>query len=376
VGNTGFGLGNTDSVAFSEELMADFAGNLDGSVSIGAALANAKQAYYLGRTAFSSYDEKTLSEAELYGLPMYGVGVAPSPVGTPAAGPPAAPDPVRGASSSTSPSAGALTALPATSAQVAAFDVVPSFTPQSGSHGQYLTNAGQVQAPNYRPLQPFVTLSASRAGKVAHGVLVDGLTSSDLTPFNPDNVRPTLDLSASEPEPQFADEAWPTMVPTLISLDDANGLRQNLNLTTGQFFTESATHAGVERQWTHIAGRVTYSSSSDFAPPTVDMVDGFLSGGTVTFSGHFSDLTETGAAGTVAPRAGRLRRRQHRHVASAAVAARPNDRRVVGRRGVQRDTGSVLRGGLRRRGQLRLQLQQGPLLATRSRCRRRVARSR
>jgi len=300
VGNTGFGLGNTDSVAFSEELMADFAGNLDGSVSIGAALANAKQAYYLGRTAFSSYDEKTLSEAELYGLPMYGVGVAPSPVGTPAAGPPAAPDPVRGASSSTSPSAGALTALPATSAQVAAFDVVPSFTPQSGSHGQYLTNAGQVQAPNYRPLQPFVTLSASRAGKVAHGVLVDGLTSSDLTPFNPDNVRPTLDLSASEPEPQFADEAWPTKVPTLISLDDANGLRQNLNLTTGQFFTESATHAGVERQWTHIAGRVTYSSSSDFAPPTVDMVDGFLSGGTVTFSGHFSDLTETGACGTVA----------------------------------------------------------------------------
>jgi hypothetical protein len=300
VGNTGFGLGNTDSVAFSEELMAGFAGNLDGSVSIGEALAHAKQAYYLGRTAFSSYDEKTLSEAELYGLPMYGVGVAPPPLGAPAAAPTASPDPVRGASSSTSPSQGTLTALPSTSAQVASFDVIPSFTARSGSNGQYFTNGGQVQAPNYRPLQPFVSLPATRAGTVAHGVLVDTLTSNDITPFNPDNVRPTLDLSANEPEPQFADQAWPTKVPTLVSLDDANGLRQNLNLTTGQFFTDTDTHAGVERLWTYVAGRVTYSSSSDFVPPTVDSIDAFLSGGTVSFSGRFSDLTETGAAGTVA----------------------------------------------------------------------------
>jgi hypothetical protein len=77
-------------------------------------------------------------------------------------------------------------------------------------------------------------------------------------------------------------------------------LRQSLNLTTGQFFTDAATHAGVERQWTHIAGRVTYSSSSDFVPPTVDSIDAFLSGGTVNFTGRFSDLTETGAPGTVA----------------------------------------------------------------------------
>ncbi|MDX6503869.1 MAG: large repetitive protein, partial [Gaiellaceae bacterium] len=303
VGNTGFGLGNTDSVAFSEELMAGFAGNLDGSVSIGEALANAKQSYYLGRTAFSSYDEKTLSEAELYGLPMYGVGVAPPALGAPVgpAAPATSPDPVRGSSGSTSPNRGTLIALPSTSAQVASFAVTPDFgIVHAGAHGQYFTNGGQVQAPNYRPLQPFVTLPATRSGTVAHGVLVDGLTSNDIAPFNPDNVRPTLDLSANEPEPQFADEAWPTKVPTLVSLNDANGLRQNLNLTTGQFFTDTATHAGVERQWTHIAGRVTYSSSTDFVPPTVDSIDAFLSGGTVTFTGRFGDLTETGADGTVA----------------------------------------------------------------------------
>ena len=82
VGNTGFGLGNTDSVAFSEELMADFAGHLNGAVSIGEALEQAKRDYYLSRDAFSSYDEKTLSEAELYGLPMYGVGIRADPGAT------------------------------------------------------------------------------------------------------------------------------------------------------------------------------------------------------------------------------------------------------------------------------------------------------
>jgi hypothetical protein len=301
VGNTGFGLGNTDSVAFSEELMADFAGNLGGSLSIGEALTRAKQDYYLGRTAFSSYDEKTLSEAELYGLPMYGVGTAPAAVGATTPGTAASPDPVRGTSSSTSPSQGSLTPLAPTIASVASFDVTPAFsTVQNGAHGQYLTNAGQVQAPNYRPLQPFVTLSATRSGQVAHGVLIDALTSSDVSPFDPDNVRPTLDLTANEPEPQFADEAWPTKVPTLVTLNDANGLRQSLNLATGQFFTDSAAHTGVERKWTHISGRVTYSSSTDVVPPTIDSIDAFISGGAVAFTGRFSDLTETGAAGTVA----------------------------------------------------------------------------
>jgi CSLREA domain-containing protein len=306
VGNTGFGLGNTDSVAFSEELMADLAGHLDGTASIGQALEAAKRDYYLSRLAFSSYDEKTLSEAELYGLPMYGVGSAPAPVAAaaqPAAAQPAAapPDPVTGTMSSTSPSEGSLSPFFG-SAQTAGFDAVPDFSVrQTGAHGDYYTNAGQVQAPNYRPLQPYVTLPATRSGLTAHGVVVDALTSRDDSPFNPDNVRPTLDLSAHEPEPQFADEAWPTKVPTLVSLDDALGLDQELNLATGQFFTDTggSTPAGVERLWTHIGGRVTYSTSPDFVPPTIDQIDAFLTNGTVAFTGRFSDRTETGAAGTV-----------------------------------------------------------------------------
>ena len=144
--------------------------------------------------------------------------------------------------------------------------------------GSYFTNAGQVQAPNYRPLQPYVSLPAGRTGLTAHGVIVDALTSSDVTPFNPDNVRPTLDLTANEPEPQFDEEAWPTKIPTLVSLQDSLGLNQQLNLTTGQFFTDTETNQGVEREWTHVAGRVTYSTSTDFVEPTVDQIDAFTTG--------------------------------------------------------------------------------------------------
>ena len=127
VGNTGFGLGNTDSVAFSEELMADFAGHLDRTVSIGQALNLAKEDYFLSRDAFSSYDEKTLSEAELYGLPMYGVGAPPAPLEAPAPSPASLPDPVSGTASSTSPSTGLLAPF-AGSVQAAGFDVTPTFS--------------------------------------------------------------------------------------------------------------------------------------------------------------------------------------------------------------------------------------------------------
>ena len=301
VGNTGFGLGNTDSVAFSEELMANFAGHLDHTVSIGQALNLAKEDYFLSRDAFSSYDEKTVSEAELYGLPMYGVGAPPTPLGAPDPAPAPLPDPVNGAASSTSPAQGLLAPFAGTSVQAAGFSVTPAFSgPVTGQHGSYYTNAGQVQAPNYRPLQPYVTLSASRPGQVAHGVVIDSLTSEDHTGFNPDNVRPTLDLTANEPEPQFTDQAWPTKVPTLVSLSHPNRLQQRLNLTTGQFFTSAAGGTPTERLWKQIGGRVTYSASTDFVPPTVDQIDAILNGGTVAFTGQFSDRTETGGVGTVA----------------------------------------------------------------------------
>ena len=217
----------------------DFAGHLDRTVSIGQALNLAKEDYFLSRDAFSSYDEKTLSEAELYGLPMYGVGAPAGTAERPGARSPAPlPDPVSGTASSTSPSQ----ACSARSRRVRA--------------GRGLRGHPHLLRPGHRPARQL--LHERRPGSGAELPAAPAVRDAvrdphgpdrtrrrdrqprrveDHTGFNPDNVRPTLDLTANEPEPQFTDQAWPTKVPTLVSLTDPNGLQQRLNLTTGQFFT-------------------------------------------------------------------------------------------------------------------------------------------
>ena len=147
--------------------------------------------------------------------------------------------------------------------------------------------------------------------------------------FDPDNVRPTLDLSANEPEPQFADEAWPEKVPTLVSLKDSSGLRQSLNLTTGQFFTGCGQHMtapSVSGRTSPAASR-TRRATTSFNRRSIRSTRS-SSNGVVTFTGHFSDLTETESTGQRQARAGRLRRRQPRPLAVAAAAVRLVDRHL------------------------------------------------
>ena len=71
---TGYGYGDQFSVGLQERLMTLFAGQLDGAVSVGDALRNAKQAYFAGQGLYGAYDEKALSSTILYGLPMFAVG--------------------------------------------------------------------------------------------------------------------------------------------------------------------------------------------------------------------------------------------------------------------------------------------------------------
>ncbi len=74
VAASGYGYGDEFSVGLQERLMTLFAGELDGAVSVGDALRNAKQAYFAGQGLYGSYDEKALSSTILYGLPMFAVG--------------------------------------------------------------------------------------------------------------------------------------------------------------------------------------------------------------------------------------------------------------------------------------------------------------
>ena len=94
VANTGYGYADTDTIAYSAKLMADFAGNL-GSLTVGEALTAAKQQYAAGNAILSPYDLKALMESTFYGLPMYRLN---SPTGrlTPPPGPATSTDPVTG----------------------------------------------------------------------------------------------------------------------------------------------------------------------------------------------------------------------------------------------------------------------------------------
>ena len=81
MGNTGYGLGDTAAVLYSEKLNLLFADRLDGSMTVGQALAFAKQEYAATPTQ-SGYHLKVIDEATMMGLPMYRVGtgaIAPPP---------------------------------------------------------------------------------------------------------------------------------------------------------------------------------------------------------------------------------------------------------------------------------------------------------
>ncbi len=91
VANTGYGIGDTTSVAYSERLMGLYAKELDGSLTAGQALVYAKQAYYGSLGAVGVYDLKVLQQVAFYGLPFWYVGAAPT--GSTPPPPPTAPAP-------------------------------------------------------------------------------------------------------------------------------------------------------------------------------------------------------------------------------------------------------------------------------------------
>ena len=95
VANTGYGYADTDTLAYSAKLMAEFAGDLNGSLTIGEALTEAKQQYAAGNAVLSPYDLKALMESTFYGLPMYNLNKPRTPVAPPS-GPPTRPDPATG----------------------------------------------------------------------------------------------------------------------------------------------------------------------------------------------------------------------------------------------------------------------------------------
>ena len=71
VANTGFGFGDSEFQAYSEELMALMTEQFATSNTIGEAFRNAQQIFASQTPKWSPYHDKSLMEATLYGLPFY-----------------------------------------------------------------------------------------------------------------------------------------------------------------------------------------------------------------------------------------------------------------------------------------------------------------
>ena len=267
VGNTGFGYGDSGTVAYSERLLANFASQLATRASTaGQALMFAKQQYFSALGVAGVYDAKALQEATFYGLPMYRVS-ATGGLGAPALPPP-------------DPSG-------ATGVSAAGFDVQPVHTAVTTDRGRYWTADGRDPiATHFRPIQPRTDLDVTPTdGAVVHGALITALASTDVTDVNPVLSRPTVDLAANEPETGPDDVAFPATLQRVQDYAAANGRHVRLNLAAGQFLSDPSDpeERGVQRLFTRIAGNVLRSRSTDFAPPRIDHVETVKAGGKVTF---------------------------------------------------------------------------------------------
>jgi PKD repeat protein len=277
VGNTGFGYGDTVTVAYTEQLMALFAEQLttpfdtgDGSTTVGQALAWAKNDYIAGLQSFSVYDEKAVQESTFYGLPFYRVGLPTDEL-------PAAP---------TNAAAPDATGTPAVSVSADATN-----DEQVTDSGVYFSNTGPdgeelvIVSPG-RPIQPktIVDVSADPASlaTVARGAIVLGMESTYRDIPNPVIASPIFDEAASQPEPELTSGVFPTRPLDITTSTGPSGVRQQLVLATGQYRADD----GVQRLDDDVDLVVYYASGAndDFTPPTIGAVESAFAGDVLTVS--------------------------------------------------------------------------------------------
>jgi hypothetical protein len=265
VANTTFGYGDTETVAYTERILALLAQNLgSGQVTAGQALMLAKQRYAAEQLDPGVYDAKASQGMTYYGLPFYRMG--PSGQEGPSVIPP-----------EPGPSGSTLRTSPFLAAPVNVRHVT--------SRGSYWTADGQVpQTSHFRPLQPRTVLDVTPTdGLAVHGALVDDLHMSELPGIDPVYDRPTIDLGAAEPEISAISSVFPVSIQRTTRTATAAGLRDLLVLVSGQFETTAPSGTGTQRLFDRIGGTVYRSDSSDYDPPILTDISGEIVDGVATF---------------------------------------------------------------------------------------------
>jgi hypothetical protein len=278
VGNLGFGFGDTATVAFSERLMANFAANLDGSMSVGQALVKAEKDYLTSLASFSPYDQKVLEQTIMWGFPMYklpggggGSGPAAASVVSSSVDDPA-PDPGLGNVDATT------------------VGLTPTFNLHTAPDGSQFYDAdGLTQSTHPYPIMPkTVTDLPADGSNIAKGALLESGTISEQSNFDMSFANATIDNSANEPATAF-ETIYPTTHQSIGTFVDQTGSpTQTLVILPGMFRPDSnltnSPSIGTFRKLTASQWQVTYGNPNDVTGPQFVSIDGTPGSGSTQFS--------------------------------------------------------------------------------------------
>ena len=274
VANTGFGYGDDTFVGYSEALMLEMTENFAVTNTIGEALMLAKQQRALDTFAWSPYDDKSLMESTLYGLPFYklhGSSVPPPPTPTPTA----------------------TTTDEGTGLEVASIlDGGPLPAPVATDDGQYIPTDTLIQVP-FRPVQPADGIDITADGLIARGAVVEGMSSTDVAPV--DAVYARALVYDADLEPEFeSDGPFPTVLTQIRRGTNLLGDRDLLVLARGRYFPALQT----QRTFDSMATTVYYvapGADGDVTGANISLTNAVNIDGNVTFNVSTSDA-ESGVA--------------------------------------------------------------------------------
>jgi hypothetical protein len=273
IGNTGFGYGDTVTVALTERLLGIFAKKINSAnTTIGEQWVEALTSYYLSAGDYDVFDEKAMIEATFYGLPFYRF-TSPGSTTTP-------PPP------STTPDSGIDVASLA--------PIAPAPVQQTLPSGQrWWEIAGQTLNVPYRPVQPLYTKEVTVPGKSARGVFIRSLQTHDVLNVKPLIAYPRVDSQLREPDPDFRGTFWPANVVSLLRTKSLGQERASVVVKAGQFRPNTVGNPslGTERIVDSIGVDVAYSSAADVTAPEVLQVGGVIHDGRTTFFVRASDAS-------------------------------------------------------------------------------------
>ena len=329
VASTGFGFGDTETVAGTEALIGTFADEattagadtvLDGNnvgpaQSIGLALAAAKRDYLGSLSTMTPYDEKSSIQFTMYGMPQYRlVCKAHQPNATTSTG-------VNNAASASFSLRGFQQTEQEEALVPAIFELyIDDGTPEgrtvratldevAGSDGssRYITADGRDQATSGKPIQPRLVVDLGSEGdQPVKSVIVTGGTYVDIPDFDPAISRWTHEWEQGAQERQVATDGWwpanlttLSTIVTIMASGDVDSRQQRLIVLPAQFMSTSApgeTVTGIERVWTsldvelvRLPEHATPEQIHDTIAPTVRSVTLTKAGDTVTAKVDASD---------------------------------------------------------------------------------------